>query len=322
VSRSVIVLLLVAACLNSRFASAQNQIPSAIQRDVYGAVLKSVAGNGQPSNVLVSETTIEIPTIARRFDSWRAEFAVLPPELKTALEARRWTSGDRIPADRLPSGAGILSHEALAQLQATPPADDVSKNLRTRSSDATGWLSLSAVLVNTSQTNALVYYRYVDYSGRRDGRDAYAWLVRGDEAGPWKIAGTVTDWNDWKSRPWTELNDDEIAVLDACLTTYNSYKSRATITILRSYRGVGAGLEMIDVVTIETPPAIRKKLARTPKTMASASEPPLMFVGRVSLDSNASATMPIEMGEVHGGFCRAYRGRWSSWKVDGPIIRD
>ena len=101
----------------------------------------------------------------------------------------------------------------------------------------------------------------------------------------------------------------------ACLRKYGAYERADVITIVRSYRALGWG-NLKDVVTIELPPVLLRKLMNSRKVVQNQS----MFIGAVQWVDSRSAVLTIDGFSPQARFCRAHKRLWGGWAVERPGI--
>ena len=160
------------------------------ETEVYAPLLTERFHGVSPSQMVVKDTAVAMPTLRGCSSEWLKQFEQVPSELRQLASRPSPTRRHRLNASLFPSGTRLVDAAAIEAIFTRGVEENWAAF--TTQIKARGWLAFSDPLLAGDHLNALVYYEA--RCGGLCGEGGYAWLRRDAVGAPWRIAKRIVRW--------------------------------------------------------------------------------------------------------------------------------
>jgi hypothetical protein len=155
---------------------------------VYSPLLRERYHGVPASQMVVTDTTVAMPSLRGSSSEWLKQFDDVPSDLRRAASEPFPTGSHRLNSSLFPPETRLVSAKAIEAIFGGSGIEGNWSAFR-RQFKSDGWLALSGGLVANDQLNALVYYEA--HCEGLCGEGGYMWLRRDTLSSPWRIAKRI-----------------------------------------------------------------------------------------------------------------------------------
>jgi hypothetical protein len=158
---------------------------------LYPALVQASYHGTPGSEMVITDTAVEMPTLRGSSSVWLKQFNAVPSELRRAASEPSPTESRRFDSSLFPTGTRLVPAAKVQKIFRNRGIEENWSAFRTEFK-AEGWLAFSAALLGEDQLNALVYYE--SRCGGLCGEGGYVWLRRDTTGSPWQIVKKIISW--------------------------------------------------------------------------------------------------------------------------------